>query len=138
MSSTIPTLERGRATAAYSAVYKIKDRGKVSKEYKSYAKKLPMMIKTNGLGPALTFAWSKGSNKTESAWGLLFSHIREWLTHSQNKHLVPQYQPGQEFIQYLIGLNSFEYRAIAIEVLAYLGWVKRFVDGLIEGEADDL
>lgn len=135
MTSTIPKVEQGRAATAYKDVFSIKDKGKISKEYKAYAKKLPMMIKTNGLGPALTFAWSKGSLKKGSAWDLLFGHLRSWLTHEDNKHLVISYDSKNDFVEYIINLDSFEYRAITIEALAYLGWVKRFAEGLIEGNA---
>lgn len=47
------TLEQGRAKFAYQSA---EDGSKIAKrkEYKSYVKKIPMLIKTNGLGAALS------------------------------------------------------------------------------------
>lgn len=133
------TLEQGRAEYAFKCAEEAKEKLKdKAKEYKSYAKKLPMLIKTNGLGAALAFAFAKGSKggvpDPKNAWGLLYIHIEEWtrqdikeLVHFEKNRLVAQ----------LLKEKSPTYRAVTIELMAFLGWLKRFVDGLIEGEGDN-
>ena len=99
---------------------------KFKKEYKAYAKKLPMMIKTSGLGAALAFITSKNSKP----YAELFSNIENWLK-NDTKKLLPE---GEKLMGYVLKQESLEYRIITIEVLAYLNWLRRFAEGVIEGE----
>lgn len=107
---------------------------KFGKEYKSYAKKLPMMIKGNGLGATLAFAFSKG--KDGNAWELLYNDIQLWLQQDHKKFLLGNHAQT-ELVHAVVQLDSSEYRAVAVEVLAFLNWLRRFAEGLIEGEADN-
>ena len=100
------------------------------KDYKSYAKKIPMLIKNNGLGATLAFIFSKA--KDGNAYELLYRQIEKWLDGSKWKfNSSPN---GENLVAWIISLPSTDYRAVTIEVLAFLNWLKRFVDGLIEGE----
>ena len=49
--TTVKQIEQGRATYAFNAVKEINDKEpqKLKESYKSAAKKLPVLIKTNGL-----------------------------------------------------------------------------------------
>jgi CRISPR-associated protein Cmr5 len=62
-TNTISGIEQGRASFAYECANGIakqqKEKSKLAKEYKSYAKKIPMLIKTNGLGATFAFVLSK-------------------------------------------------------------------------------
>lgn len=130
-------LEQGRAAFAYKCAEEGKTIGK-SKEYKSYVKKMPMLIKANGLGAAIAFAFAKGSEggipNKNSAWGLIYDQIENWLM-NDDKHLI-RFEKNK-LAQALTESTSAEYRATTIEVMAFLNWVKRFADALIEGEAQD-
>lgn len=130
-------LEQGRAAFAYKCAEEGKGLSK-NKEYKSYVKKMPMLIKTNGLGSAIAFAFAKGSKngipEKSSAWGLIYDQIENWLL-NDDKHLI-RFEKNK-LAQALTESNSAEYRATTIEVMAFLNWVKRFADALIEGEAQD-
>lgn len=133
------TLEQGRAEFAFECAEKAKNQLKASaKEYKAYAKKMPMLIKTNGLGAALAFAFAKGSKGGKAdqtkAWGLLYTHIEDWVR-QDIKQLVTFEE--NRLVAQLLKEKSPTYRAVTIEVMAFLGWLKRFVDGLIEGEGGD-
>ena len=80
--STIRTLENGRASVAYKFAeegksvpegYEYKDT-----EYKSYVKKMSVLIKTNGLGQTLAFIKSKRKKeekKKKNAYDLIYSQI---------------------------------------------------------------
>jgi CRISPR-associated protein Cmr5 len=107
---------------------------KFGKEYKSYAKKLPMMIKTNGLGAAVTFAFSKA--KDGNAWELLYNHVSDWLKQPHKVFLLGTHA-SKPLTEAIISLPSTEYRAVTVEVLAFMNWLRRFAEGLIEGEAEE-
>ncbi|EAY27843.1 type III-B CRISPR module-associated protein Cmr5 [Microscilla marina] len=133
------TLEQGRAAFAFAcAQVAKKDLGSKAKEYKAYAKKMPMLIKTNGLGAALAFAFSKGNKNgkpdTSKSWGLLYAHIEEWIRKDEKQVLPLGNEP---LVKAIIHQDSAQYRAATIEVLAFLAWLRRFADGLIEGEGGD-
>jgi CRISPR-associated protein Cmr5 len=127
------TLEQGRAAFAYEAAKFGKDNlGEKSSEYKSYVKKLPMLIKTNGLGAAISFAFAKGSKngitQKSKAWGLIYSQIEDWL---KNHWELSELNEGERLMENLLKMESYEYRATTIEVLALLNWMRRFAEGLI-------
>jgi CRISPR-associated protein Cmr5 len=134
MSKTIRTgLEQGRAKYAYDRVYEANSQlGKDAKEYKAYIKKMPMYIKINGLGAAMAFAFYKKSKN--KSWRLLYEDIEGWLE-KDHKALIDFNENG--LVSRLIEEDSATYRAVTIEVLALLSWLKRFADGLIEGEAEN-
>lgn len=125
------TLEQGRAAFAYDAAV---EGEKLSKntEYKAYVKKLPMYIKTNGLGAAISFAFAKGSKNGVAdkgkAWGLIYSQIEDWL---KNNWELSEFNQGERLMENLLKMESSEYRATTIEVLALLNWMRRFAEGLI-------
>jgi CRISPR-associated protein Cmr5 len=144
-NTTIKGLEQGRAKYAYKCVedalkkfpkkQDAKEASKNAKAYKSYSKKLPMMIKTNGIGASLAFVLSKGKSDESTPWGLLYRQIHDWLK-SEKKWLMGD-NPSSDLSEVAINLDSQEYRALTVEVLAFLNWLRRFAEGLIEGEAED-
>jgi CRISPR-associated protein Cmr5 len=92
------------------------------KDYQSYVKKIPMRILTNGLGATFAFVYSK--KKDGNAYDLIYKQTKEWLK-------VPK---NDELVKWIIDRESPEYRAVTNEVLALFNWLKRFADGMIEGE----
>jgi CRISPR-associated protein Cmr5 len=134
MKHTIKGIEQGRAKEAYDCAGEgEKLSSSAKKEYKSYSKKLPMLIKTNGLGAAMAFAFAKGSKDgrldKKKAWGLLYSQIEEWLK-KDSKGLL-SFDDNEKLTAKLVELDSSTYRAVTIEVLAFLSWLRRFAEGLI-------
>ncbi len=131
-------LEQGRAAFAYECAEEGAKLDK-KKEYKSYVKKMPMLIKTNGLGAAIAFAFAKGSksgvpSKTDP-WGLLYLQLERWLL-NDSKTLIKF--ESNKLAQKLTIIDSTQYRGVTVEVIAFLSWLKRFADALIEGETQDL
>lgn len=131
-NTNLKGIEQGRASFAYQCAKTAAENfGKdVARAYKSYAISLPMLIKTNGLGAALAFIFSK---KKEQAYHLLYQDITQYVKNFST-HLI-KLEGGQDLVQAVIGLNSSEYRALTVEVLAFLNWLRRFADGLIEDES---
>ncbi|MEZ4687224.1 MAG: type III-B CRISPR module-associated protein Cmr5 [Bacteroidia bacterium] len=116
--TTTRTLEQFRAEAAYKAA---SSAGKSNKEYKSFAKKLPMLIKNNGLGAALAFAEKSGKG--------IDTDIKNWLSQQQ---CPVDFNSNEKLSLWLSTIDSQEYRAVTMEVMAYLNWLRRFVDTLID------
>ncbi len=115
------TLEQGRAEYAYEcAQHGMNGNQNKPDEYKSYAKKIPMLIKTNGLGATLVFMKSKGGT-----YNLLLNQTQVWL--AQNPLFGIE---SDDLIQKIISMDSPEYRAVTIEVLALYSWLRRFAEGL--------
>lgn len=148
--NSIKLLEQGRAKAAYDfaslgkAIKRTlktpKDEDtKEAKEYKSYCKKIPMMIKTNGLGSAMAFVKSKSS---KDAYDLIYKQVEKWLKSSivTADIFKASDKKDMELVQVIISEPSATYRLLTVEVLALFSWLKRFAEGLIQGEAegDDL
>lgn len=128
-------LSRNRAETAFAYVQEItRSHKNIEKKYKSLVRKTPMRIKANGLGATLAFVFSK--KKGENQHALLYNHLEKWLS---NDDMVDA--EGGEFVAKVVAMNvamkKAEYRVVTNEALAFLTWLRRFVDGMIEGEEDD-
>lgn len=132
MAKTIHGIEQGRADFAYQCASDGSNCAK-PKEYKSYVKKAPMMIKTNGLGATFAFIMSK--SKDGNTWELIYNQVDEWLKRNENSYLINNQQG--ELSEILIRLNSGDYRTVTNEVLSLFNWLRRFAEGLIEGEDEN-
>jgi len=133
--SNIRTLEQGRAQFAYKCAEEGKSLGK---DYKQYVKKIPMMIKTNGLGSAFAYIFSKsewkkenGQEKPKNAYAQIYEHTYRWLKQN-NKLGIFKPNENEDLVAKVINLESQQYRALTNEVLAFFNWLRRFADGLIE------
>ncbi len=147
------TLEQGRAKFAYDCAEdgrkichgnEIKNEWYKDDKYKSYVQKFPMLVKTNGLGSALAFYASKRQkekdnkkagtkNNPKNAYDLIYNQITEWLK-KEPKGLLSDRLNNNDLVKVLMDLDSIEYRAVTNEVLAFFTWLKRFAEGLIEGD----
>ena len=125
-------IEQGRAKYAFEAVNGVSDNGSndLKKKYKSAAKKVPVLIKTNGLGQSLAFM-----KKRNDGYDKLYEQIGNWLQAEDAKQLVQQ----GELVEQVIQLKTPDYRQVTVETLALLNWIRRFVDGLMKDveESDD-
>lgn len=135
-------LEQGRAKLAYEFAEKgSKLHKEVGKAYRSYTKKIPMLVKTNGLGATFAFIKSKADKKDESkrdhAYEIIYKQTEEWLRKQMPK--IFQKEDGkplenQDLVYVFITQDSYTYRQITVEVIAFFTWLRRFAEGLIEGE----
>ncbi|MBC7248559.1 MAG: type III-B CRISPR module-associated protein Cmr5 [Actinobacteria bacterium] len=131
----VKTLEQGRASEAYGYVTgAVKQLGDKAKDYKSYVKKLPVMIKTNGLGQTLAFVKSKRSkDEGKNAYDMIYEQLGDWLRKCPNSVI----QSGNDLVKSIIDLDSKDYRVATAEALSLLNWLRRFADGIIEGEGGE-
>lgn len=147
--TTLRGIEQKRADYAYKCAVEAKNSKDTplqigndfykSKNYKSYAKKIPMLVKSNGLGATFAFILSKKAkekervqpgqnNNPKNAYDLIYKQTAEWIN---SKHSF-----AGDFSEFIITQNSNEYRTITNEVIAFFTWLRRFAEGLIEGEDD--
>lgn len=127
---SIRSIEQGRAKFAYDSVNEVAQDSDMDlkKKYKSGAKKLPVLIKTNGLGQALAFINNRDDGNIK-----LYSMIGEWLN---NKQLI-ELSGSTDLVNVIIDQPSNAYRQMTAETLALLNWVRRFVDALMKDVEDD-
>ncbi len=123
MTGSGPTLDQRRAKHAWEAVQKARRRAgaHARQDFGKFAievKKLPMRIMASGLGPALAFLRAK-----QEVPGLL-EELSDWVV---GKRGIGPGGAGS-LLQAVIEGNSELLRRATDEALAYLQWLKRFVD----------
>ena len=94
---------------------KTKELGSVG-EFRAYAKSLPAMIHSNGLGQTMAFCTSKGG-----AYGVLYQITSDWLTSKSRP-----YQGKASVMDGITTEDMGKYRMAQAEALAYLDWVRKF------------
>ncbi|MEM8527888.1 MAG: type III-B CRISPR module-associated protein Cmr5 [Bacteroidota bacterium] len=142
-TNTIKSVEQKRASQAYEyakqgqklgASQKDGEDSNEAKEYKSYTKKLAMMIKTNGLGATIAFVKAKSS---KAAYRKLYEQLSGWLIEEcPVTHFLFE-NKDKELVEAVIHLPFHEYRTVTVETLALMAWVSRFAEGLIQGESTE-
>ncbi|MCS7213889.1 MAG: type III-B CRISPR module-associated protein Cmr5 [Candidatus Calescibacterium sp.] len=133
----ITKLEKGRAEFAYRCVEQaIQNLPEIKKqkEYRSYVRKIPQMIISNGLGQTLAFVFAK--KKNGNAYDLIYRQLTDYL---KSDAVVWKKMPDDknELIKWIISLKSYDYRHVTEEILAFLNWLKRFAEGMIETEEEE-
>lgn len=122
------TLQQQRAASAFQQVEMI-DRDtsipdKQKKEYGSLARGFPAMIQIDGLGHALAFLKAKAGGEKNNHHHRLFTHLSVWL--AQVPHLG--FDEKGDLLEWLTKQGSATYRQVATETVAYLMWIRRFVE----------
>jgi CRISPR-associated protein Cmr5 len=134
MSSQIKELERERARFAYEKVketineidnsFEDKDKKERNKkDYRSYLKKIPTYIQTNGLAATCAFIFSKKEKSV--IYGKIYNQIDRWLKDLEMKDET-------ELIEWVVELDSPTYRRATKEIIALLMWMGRFAEGMVE------
>jgi len=132
-ATTIKGIEQNRANQAYKyAEEGMKLKGNAPKEYKAYVKRIPMMIKTNGLGATFAFVLSKRKKDEKgnpNAYWLIYEQVTKWF--AENRDYLMKIKTTDALTEHIINLDSAQYRAVTVEVLALFQWMRRFAEGLI-------
>jgi len=122
----IRDIEKERAIFAYEKVDEaLVNQGIKQSEYKSYCKKIPSYIQTNGLSATFAFIFSKNN----TTYTLIYDQVDEWL---KRRYKI---ESDEELIQRLIKLDSTKYKKVTIEVLALFSWLRRFAEGRISKDS---
>ena len=127
----INKLENGRAEFAYVKANEGADLDdKDAKKYKSYVKKIPVIIKTNGLGNTLAFIKSK----KDSVYDIIYGQLSDWLR--QDNSGAPLLPTDRDLLEFILQMDSLQYRQMTTECIALFSWLRRLAEGLIEGDED--
>ncbi|ROL57223.1 type III-B CRISPR module-associated protein Cmr5 [Bacteroidetes/Chlorobi group bacterium Naka2016] len=130
----ITKLENGRAEFAYKcaeeAIKRLNEKRK--KEYRSYTRKIPMMVLSNGLGQTLVFIKAKSNDG--NVYELIYDQITRYFKESYAPSRVKMPSNENELIKWVISCDSTTYRYITQDLLAFLNWLRRFAEGMIEPE----
>jgi len=124
-------IEKGRAEFAYKCVEDVikKSDQKKKKEYQSHVKRIPQMILSNGLGQTLAFI--KAKSKKGNSYDLIYKQLTDYMK-SDCTSRISTPDNESDLIEWVISCDSIDYRYITQEVIAFLGWLRRFVEGLIK------
>ena len=131
--SNLRTLEQDRARRAWECIQEVANKSpEIKKKYGSLARKVPMLVLTNGLGQTLAFLKSKGKGQKEDAHTILLCHLSKWVLHRLG---VSENSKG-DLLEWVLrqDSNSTTYRHATLEALAFLNWLKRFAEAELPEE----
>ena len=89
------------------------------------------MILSNGLGQTLAFIKSK--SKEANAYELIYTHLTAYMK-SEVTTMISMPQEISDLTEWVISMESPKYKHANQEILAFLNWLRRFAEGMIEGE----
>jgi CRISPR-associated protein Cmr5 len=101
------------------------------KGYGSLARKVPMLVLTNGLGQTLAFLKAKGKNDPADEHTVLFCHLSSWVLSQVASSTTAS---NGDLLQWVLQNDSAAYRRATIESLAFLTWLKRFAEAELPTE----
>lgn len=138
--SGISGIEGNRAMFAYEKVREIVEKHddiNINKgDYKSYVRRIPMLIQINGLGATFAFVKSKSNSKDSgnkaNAYKVIYDQISEWIRVDEKQ--IIELKENEDLIEKIIQIPSSTYRALTLEILSLFNWLKRFADGMIEDD----
>lgn len=119
-------IENGRVKKAYDFVKEIMDKDdEIKKEYKSYVKKIPSMILTNGIGPTIAFMYSK-----KGTYEIIYNQIQDYLKSDISLRFRLSKDTG--LIEAITTLDSINYKLLTAEIMALFNWLRKFAEGMLE------
>ena len=97
---------------------------KKAKEFRSLARSFPSILQVNGLGMAVAFLESKKAEPHTT----MHKMITGWIEHNYPT------DSSDALMKRIVTLDSASYRMYANEIMNLCLWIKRFAEGLIDGE----
>lgn len=132
MSSKLIDINRKRAIHSYIDIENFQnEKTKESQEkMRSYCRKLPAMIKANGLIDTLSYIKSKSQKKdgTKTEYGELYNWINLWMGIAFDE------LKDKDLIKEIAMTGSGEYRIYTDELLNISLWYKRNAEGILVNE----
>jgi CRISPR-associated protein Cmr5 len=126
------TLAQERAQQAWACVQEVTNKPQeFKKKYGSLARKVPMLVLTNGLGQTLAFLKAKGKNDPADEHTVLFRHLSSWVLSQVASSTTAN---NGDLLQWVLQNDSAAYRRATIESLAFLTWLKRFAEAELPTE----
>ena len=123
------TLQLRSKRMAHSAYLRVASHGRAADEYVTLAKKFPALVHSCGLAQAVSFALAKSA-----ASGTEVNIERQYL--EDLTAVLAGYDYAFESSSQLVAATQtdqlFAYLRVSRDVLAAAGWLKRYVETLIE------
>mgnify|MGYP001953621737 CR=1 FL=1 len=148
--SNLKNINLDIASFAMRCVEEVKDTNddKNKKKYKTLVRKMFTLIQKNGFIGTLVFNLSKVGDdyhkevlKDIVNWNVLnykINHIKNFKDNYEKlrKEINDEndLKIFTKYIEWVTSLNQREYRFVTKEMMNLFGWIKRFADGMIEGE----
>lgn len=122
------SLEHERAQFAHDKIKSIKDKdAKDKKEYRSCIMNLGTLILSNGLLATVAFYnTKKDHHKNVIKWIIERLHKEKLLSDNLNNDII------DNFIEYILQLNTEGYILYTTAVLNFANWLKRFADAMLK------
>lgn len=121
MANTPQTLQQERAASAWAQIEQVESQSdKFKKEYGSLIRGLPAMILSDGLAQTLAFLLAKGGSDNTKPHQVAYEHL--------SVYVCQRLDADQDLLQWVLHESSTDYRRATSESLAYLHWLKRFVE----------
>ena len=121
-------MEQRRACYALKAIRQaLAEPGVEPKELKSYVRRLPGMIQTNGFGQALAFYYSKRAKYR--AYGTVYQMIEDWLC--QDGQVYAHAEGQARLLRAITEHDQARYRQAQAETMALMLWIKKFAEAFI-------
>lgn len=127
--ANLQTQEQARAQFALNWIKQQKGK-EYETEIKSWSSQFPIMIHTNGFGPACAFFKSRNNVKGAKA---LYDHLGDWLARQ-----FPQLVQKTDIMDVVTRCNQQQYRLLQAESQAYLQWVKQLSKAYLSGDEINL
>jgi CRISPR-associated protein Cmr5 len=134
------TLEQERAQRAWECVKEVTSKSQeFKKKYGSLARKVPMLVLTNGLGQTLAFLLAKAKRHEPEqkrsveakAHDLLLVHLSSWVLSQVASSTTAS---NGDLLQWVLHNDSVAYRRATMEALAFLTWLERFAEAELPTE----
>ena len=141
MTDSRPTLDQHRAQHAWKAVEDARGlhSEEARKNFAREAKRLPVRIRTAGLGQALAFLCAKSKDSDREDYrGRLLKELGDWLL--KERSLAPRPEGANDrnaVIKAIINGNANLLRRATEEALLYLQWLTRFSDAEFKPDEGD-
>lgn len=136
MSEGRPTLDQRRARHAWQAVELARGLHDAA-DYAREAKRLPVRIRTSGLGQALAFVNAKAGKDEKGARVVLLEDLGDWLLAQRKLAAVPSGGVDRKSVMTMIlDGDAGLLRRATEEALLYLQWLTRFCEAEIGGDED--
>ncbi len=131
------TLDQLRAKHAWKSIERIQGKAdSIGEEYAREVKRLPIRIRTSGLGQALGFLYAK-SNGSSDAKALLLIDLSKWILNERKfTNQIQNPLTPKAILTAIIKSDAEILRRITDELLRYLQWLGRFAEAEIKQDGE--
>lgn len=98
-------------------------------QVKSFCRRFPGMVQSNGFGQAVAFFYAKRNDYP--AYGTLYTLVETWLCREGQVYAAFNDVAAPKLLTAITQSDQYAYRQATAETQALMVWVKKFAEGLI-------